>query len=161
MRALLDQLRASQVWQDSLGSSTSGQPADARAAAPAITEPSSTVLSPDEDALVVSDVSGPSATVAALLSQLSATVDTPREHRSTAAASPTPARSQPSQNASHVLANPTHPPSEPSAAYPAYVSAHKPALDLRSCTFQQALPHLVRLSEDADFVTAVKAVRVA
>ncbi len=36
---------------------------------------------------------------------------------------------------------------------------HTPRQDLRGCTFQQALPHLARLSEDPDFVRALTAVR--
>ncbi|KAI0721973.1 hypothetical protein C8T65DRAFT_705024 [Cerioporus squamosus] len=36
---------------------------------------------------------------------------------------------------------------------------HTPRQDLRSCTFQQALPHLARLSEDPDFVKALTTMR--
>ena len=35
----------------------------------------------------------------------------------------------------------------------------RPLLDVRTCTFQQALPHLARLAEDPEFLKALTAVR--
>lgn len=46
-----------------------------------------------------------------------------------------------------------------SDAGPAPAPAARQRQDVRACTFQQALPHLARLSADADFLKALAAVR--
>jgi hypothetical protein len=123
VKALLDQLRSSQAWQETVAQSTvtNGHPANL----------SPSVNTKDSEAATTST---PRSTVAALLSQLQATasptnVDPPDIERPTAGLAPE----------QHSTASPSRTRNE----------------DLTSLTFQQALPALAQLAEDASFVSLI------
>jgi len=138
VKALLDQLRASQAWQQTIANSdTTPSPAH-------------------EEPLPTASSSPPSPTVASLLSQLSApAVDPPPDASISQTALATPLAH------SFKLSSLPPPDSIPAAptATTTPVPSSAPRQDLRSCTFQQALPHLARLAEDAEFVSAVTAMK--
>lgn len=169
MKALLDQLRSSQAWQQAVGTSTNTttqpQPADIVSSAPSEPSEGSTnhepppvhVGYPQASASASASTSfAPPATVASLLSQLSApAADPPRDfHHPYPSSTPT-FGSAPAYHTPPIL----HPdPVHASSSTPAVPSSAR-KVDLRSCTFQQALPRLAQLAEDADFVAAVSKVR--
>ncbi|KAA1466046.1 hypothetical protein DENSPDRAFT_876203 [Dentipellis sp. KUC8613] len=156
VKALLDSLRASQAWAETISSSPN---TNATALDPA-PNPSPLLPPPVRPVTVGQDEAGPEAgpsssgsttSVAALLSQLQASSSAVSNSHAAepphppAVVPPIPIRTrQPS--ASYV-------PQEPVQLAPTPSSARKQ--DLRSLSFQQALPHLVKLAEDPSFVEAV------
>ncbi|KAJ7283372.1 hypothetical protein C8J57DRAFT_1432524 [Mycena rebaudengoi] len=126
VKALLDKLRTSQAWQNLVqnqeGQSTSSQ-SDASVAQSATVAP-------------------PSASVAALLSQLNSSSTRPPAH---ASAEPQPI---------------PFPASEPPAQAPAPGPAPRIfSEDVRSLTFQQALPRIAELSENSDVASTIEKLR--
>ncbi|KAG1739838.1 uncharacterized protein EDB91DRAFT_1134042 [Suillus paluster] len=134
IKALLEQLRSSQAWQESIGVDTGG--------------------------IAKTDASNSSSSVADLLSQLNSsewlipsrpsqpspshftTQQTSLQLSQTPASQSTP---QPSENSVHEAVAGTR--------------ASTRGQDLRMMSFQQALPHLTQLAESANFVAAVARVR--
>ncbi|TFY60271.1 hypothetical protein EVG20_g7480 [Dentipellis fragilis] len=156
VKALLDSLRASQAWAETISSSPN---TNATALDPA-TNPSPLLPPPVPPVTVGQDETSPEAgppssgsttSVAALLSQLQASSSAvpsahpPEPPRRPAVVPPTPIQTR----------QPSIPyvPNEPAQLAPTPSSARRQ--DLRSLTFQQALPHLVKLAEDPSFVEAV------
>ncbi|TCD70468.1 hypothetical protein EIP91_003229 [Steccherinum ochraceum] len=172
VKALLDQLRSSQAWQQVVGTSTSEstttppQPTDTVSSVPSEPSEGPTDHEPppvhvgfpqaSASASASSSTSfAPPATVASLLSQLSApAADPPRDfHHPYPSSTPT-FGSAPAYRTPPILhPDPVHASSSTASAAAVPSSARK--VDLRSCTFQQALPRLAQLAEDADFVAAV------
>lgn len=154
VKALLEQLRSSQAWSESLASpvpvpAPAPAPIPTHTRAPVIPEDAGVVpLNYSSGATVLASqpsvqsslppISGPSSSsvsVSDLLSQLSATGY---------------GHTSPSIPPQHEIQN--HTPK------PAPIRSARPKQDVRSLTFQQALPHLASLSDDADFVAAIKKV---
>ncbi|KAG1847537.1 hypothetical protein DFJ58DRAFT_906879 [Suillus subalutaceus] len=165
IKALLEQLRSSQAWQESIGGGADPNGV-AKNPPPTSTTPPATVTPPTSIApqavpvpliqppATTDNVSKSSSSVADLLSQLNSS-----EHK----ISPRP--SQPStsrlttQQTSLQLSQAA---SHRSTAQPAEDSAHHAAFTHgqdRMMSFQQALPHLTRLAESADLVAAVAHLR--
>ncbi|KAI0921979.1 hypothetical protein AcW2_006798 [Taiwanofungus camphoratus] len=163
VKALLEQLRSSQAWQEVTTQSDTapgtGVPAASTSNArpwPAVPDPTLSV----HDSAVFGGTSAtatatvaPSTTsassVASLLSQLQAS--------SSFTAITTPAQAPLPVISSYISPPPAtsyHLPPEP---VPTLSSARKH--DLRSCTFQQALPHIARLSEDPSFIDAISTMK--
>lgn len=145
---MLDQLRASQAWQDTLDQpelvpSTS---AGTALAVTNVTPPKDPAPSEDSDPI------GSSSTVASLLSQL-------QSSPAWSTASPTPPLiSDCSSSSSHVVTVSGAPSKQPTLQQPPSPPPSRPGSDLRSYTFQQALPHLAGLFDDPAFVTALSQV---
>ncbi|KAI0723486.1 hypothetical protein C8Q76DRAFT_794419 [Earliella scabrosa] len=104
--------------------------------------------------------------VASLLSQLQASgtfsAAASPSGTSASASAPTPAaahsaHSHPFSGGSVLPRTDAVLPSPPKSTHPP--APHTPRQNLRACTFQQALPHLARLSEDPEFVKALTAMR--
>jgi len=129
---LLDQLRSSQAWQEVVPRPRGTARTSAE---PASQSESSRARSPS-----------PSSSVASLLSQLqpSASGSWPPLPPSRSAS----IEYQHPTSTSISTVNPILPQPSPSTSH-----ARKP--DLKSHTFQQALPHLAQLSEDATFVASI------
>lgn len=158
MKSLLEQLRVSQAWQDTIQQAPADPPEKAKTAEPASTTPS------DESEHSQSTSGEPEATpavssVAALLSQLESSTAWP------AAVSSPPVPSAPIYaSATHIYTAsrasasssstlpPVTTPSQPTERSSA------PRQDVRSYTFQQALPYLAQLSEDPNFVASLSQV---
>lgn len=150
VKALLDQLRTSQAWQDTLNSPRIGPEHLRESSATTLEDgqPESRPHSPD---------SLPPTSVASLLSQLR-----------TSPCNPSPINTPPvpdvctAHESSHDTPRPSQglPPTPPHST-PRPVSAAAPAhvQDIRSLSFQQALPHLTRLAVDPSFLSAVSRVR--
>ncbi|OBZ71840.1 hypothetical protein A0H81_08216 [Grifola frondosa] len=174
VKALLEQLRSSQAWQESISpepiptASTAStealspaahagiQPADSAHDRVLHHRPAdSGIRTRTSDSAAVSQATTLSSSVASLLSQLQA----PPSFTNTAFVPLVPP-AQPS-GIGHV----SQPFSsfQPSIPEPAPVPAPLPSSarkqDLRSCSFQQALPHLAQLSEDPDFVAAISTMK--
>ncbi|KAG1803387.1 uncharacterized protein BJ212DRAFT_1449893 [Suillus subaureus] len=145
IKALLEQLRSSQAWQESIGG---GADPNGVAKNP---PPTSIVPPLTQPPATTSDASKPSSSVADLLSQLNSS-----KHKIVSRPPPEPSTSRftslpLSQVASHR-----------STAQPPEDSTHHAFMhgeDLHMMSFQQALPHLTRLAESADFVAAVARLR--
>ncbi|KAG2031534.1 hypothetical protein BDR03DRAFT_875703, partial [Suillus americanus] len=163
IKALLEQLRSSQAWQESIGGVDPN--GVAKNTPPTSTTPPATVTPPTSIApqaalsltqppATTNDVSKSSSSVADLLSQLNSS-----EHKIPSRPSqPSSSRLttqqtslQLSQAASH---RSTDQPPEDSVHH-----AFTHGQDLRMMSFQQALPHLTQLAESADFVAAVAHLR--
>lgn len=155
MKALLDHLRASQAWQQTIGVT----PPSTTSTAPESSEPSD-VQTPIHNEQPSPSSFFPPATVASLLSQLTAHSTHPTDDSDYAATSEVaPTAHALAAHTGHPHSDPSEPANaEPSITSPVPSSARK--ADLRSSTFQQALPHLARLAEDTTFVSAVTAVGV-
>ncbi|CCM04035.1 uncharacterized protein FIBRA_06192 [Fibroporia radiculosa] len=161
VKALLDQLRSSQAWQELASAPSQPGPSGAvtstSSAKPFNPPPSESAESRQNleksksslsDNNVTPDPPGPSSSVAALLSQLHA-------HPSPPIPSPLPSHGLPLVQPHHFVppAAPYLPPEpRPPTTTPSGPSPSVRKEDLRGCTFQQALPHLVRLSEDPTFL---------
>lgn len=158
VKALLDQLRSSQVWQDTLNSSSSH--AGSEPHAEVREAPASALEDVQGESRPPSSDTAPPASVASLLSQL-------RTSEWTSIANNTPPVSNP--RTTHQLSRDIP---RPSQELPPRQSAHRapqPVVatsstrvqdcqDIRFISFQQALPHLTQLASDPDFLTAVSRV---
>ncbi|KAF5388219.1 hypothetical protein D9615_000056 [Tricholomella constricta] len=134
VKALLDQLRVSQAWQ--------------QAVAPTPLEPQESPATVDQELAPVPSSPGPSAipsalatstSVAALLSQLQSSPSWPPSNATISEHNP----GNPMPPVTVELASPPTPPRP------------KKIPDPKSLTFQQALPHLARLGDDPGFVAAI------
>ena len=150
VKALLDQLRASQVWQDTLNSESntgSEKQAGIRESPPSMLEDA-----PGESRARSSDAAPPTS-VASLLSQLRTSANTPPvsstriTHQSTRNI-PRPSQDLPPTESEHRTPRPD-----------VATSSTLAVQDIRSISFQQALPHLTQLASDPEFLTAVSRVR--
>ncbi|KAG8218316.1 hypothetical protein J3R82DRAFT_3930 [Butyriboletus roseoflavus] len=150
VKALLDQLRTSQVWQDTLISTSSHIDSEQR------TEVRESPPSTLED--VQGESRTQSASVASLLSQL-------RTSESTSIAINTPPVSDTRtvHKSSRNIPRPSQelPPtqSEHRTPRPAVATSSTRVQDTRSISFQQALPHLTQLASDPGFLTDVSRLR--
>ncbi|KAI9575029.1 hypothetical protein HD554DRAFT_2051973 [Boletus coccyginus] len=155
VQALLDQLRASQVWRDTLNSTSSHINSEQRAEVPEST-PSTLEDIPGESRAQSPDIAPP-ASVASLLSQLrtsewtSIAISTPPVSGSRTTHQPSQNISPPSQDL------PTKP--EHWTPRPDVATSFTHVQDIRSMSFQQALPHLTQLASDPGFLTAVSRLR--
>lgn len=155
VQALLDQLRASQVWRDTLNSTSSHINSEQRAEVPEST-PSTLEDIPGESRAQSPDIAPP-ASVASLLSQLrtsewtSVAISTPPVSGSRTTHQPSQNISPPSQDL------PTKP--EHRTPRPDVATSFTHVQDIRSMSFQQALPRLTQLASDPGFLTAVSRVR--
>ncbi|KAF9224350.1 alpha/beta-hydrolase, partial [Gyrodon lividus] len=155
VKALLDQLKSSQAWQETLNCDAQPGPeqnAEAQGPLPS----SSAEDGQSESTTRASDIT-PSASVATLLSQLrssewtSIPVNTntpPASHTSPAHAS--------SQHIHQPLQEPL--PFQPEQRPPRPAAASSTSMrvqDVRSLSFQQALPHLTQLSGNPEFVASI------
>ena len=150
VKSLLEQLRTSQAWQDTIDQAPS-QPTNADLTPYAANEPGPSSGSP----LANSEAAPTGSSVAALLSQLqssptwSAAVPSPPTHSPPVCVPTTSAY----VSAVSTSASDTSLRRSPSRGLP--LAARQ---DVRSYTFQQALPLLARLSEDPDFVALLSKV---
>lgn len=153
VNALLERLRSSQAWQQAV---SSGRPDQA------IPEPSTSGIASNVEttpsASTSTTGSQPPSTVASLLSQLNATASSHYESHSHHVGPPF--ISQDASSYSGAAFQTSADPPQGSSSFNAPLPSSARKLDLRSCTFQQALPHLARLSGDADFVSAIARVRL-
>lgn len=168
MRALLEQLRSSQAWQEALHTQPANAPGPSGAPGATTQSPPVRAVHSSTAANLVKDhepsappsadapddpSDAPSLSVASLLSQL-------QQNTSTPAARPLPHVVTPQI----LLANTSIPivPAPPRHASADAASAPLPSSarreDLRSLSFQQALPHLVRFAEDPGFSDAISTV---
>ncbi|KAF8556257.1 hypothetical protein OG21DRAFT_673589 [Imleria badia] len=159
VKALLDQLRASQVWQETLNSSSS--PIGSERHAGVREAPASTLEDVQDESRALSSDTAPPASVASLLSRL-------RTSEWTSIASNTPSVSNPrtTHQLSRNIPRPSQdlPPNQSEHRTPRHVVATsstrvQDCQDIRFISFQQALPHLTQLASDPDFLTAVSRLR--
>ncbi|KAK7061357.1 hypothetical protein R3P38DRAFT_654186 [Favolaschia claudopus] len=129
VKALLDRLRASQTWQNIINPPPEQPPTPAAAPAPPYTEPTNSV--------------------AALLSQLNAPPVSTSPPSTQSFPGPSNARHPPSSNKESAFRS-VPPPSAPAA------TQYQPLEDVRSLTFQQALPRLAQLSDDPVIVSTIQ-----
>ncbi|KAG9317139.1 hypothetical protein JVU11DRAFT_1331 [Chiua virens] len=155
IKTLLDQLRASQAWRDTLNSNSSNVASEHHADAQS--SPASLDNVQREPRAQSADEAPPPPSVAALLSQLrtsewtSVAINTPP--MSNARAVPHPSRNipRPSQE---------QPPSQPEQCAPKLAAVSSKAVQgIRSMSFQQALPHLTELADDPGFLAAISRLR--
>lgn len=142
IKALLEQLRSSQAWQESIGSGNANPPPTSTP--PTTTTPQATppLIQPPA---TTSDVSKPSSSVADLLSQLNSS-----ERKIPARPTSRFTTQQPSLQ---LPQPPTH------RSTPDDKPATTQGQDLRMMSFQQALSRLTQLAESADFVAAIAHLR--
>lgn len=163
MRALLEQLRSSQAWQDATTTPAPAPAAPPGGASLAPTGSSAAASAPGPvHAQAPPGTTAPGLTsVAALLSQLQAAAHTPTPPppHAHARAPPPPPLAAPTPTPWHAdgaapdvidLTDAPTPPPPPAGPSPR---------ELRDCSFQHALPHIARLADDARFVAAVQKVR--
>jgi len=160
VQALLDQLRASRVWLDTLNSTSSHINSEQRAEVPEST-PSTLEDIPGESRAQSLGIAPP-ASVASLLSQLR-TSEWTSIAISTPPVSGTRTTHQLSRNISPSSQDLPPPPpptkSEHRTPRPDVATSFSHVQDIRSMSFQQALPHLTQLASDPGFLTAVSRVR--
>lgn len=130
MKALLDQLRGSQAWKE-------------------VAAPPAEIGQASDDQVTAA---GPSTSVASLLSQLQSAPSWGAAGPASTDVSRPPPRALVTSRPFPEPLTPLSP--EPA---PAVALAARPE-DLRSCTFQQALPHIAQLANDPGFVAAIKQV---
>lgn len=128
VKALLDQLRVSQAWQD--------------IAAPPAPESGSSSTNSDEPKSSASA----STSVASLLSQLQAS------------SSPSAPVTNPHKRHAGWSNVPSQQLHDPDSLLPGVALPSPRKKDTRAYTFQQALPHIAQLADDPDFVAAIKKV---
>ncbi|KAG2756710.1 hypothetical protein P692DRAFT_201699392, partial [Suillus brevipes Sb2] len=143
IKALLEQLRSSQAWQESIGSGNANPPPTSTPA-PTTTTPQATP-SLTQPPATTTDVSKPSSSVADLLSQLNSS-----ERKIPARPTSRFTTQQPSLQ---LPQPPTH------RSTPDDKPATTQGQDLRTMSFQQALPRLTQLAESADFVATIAHLR--
>lgn len=149
MKSLLEQLRTSQAWQETVQQTPASDQAKTAesTSTPASSESGQSNTSTEAAATTTS--------VASLLSQLESSL-------TWAAAIPSPPVLSPPIYAS---TTPTHAPRTNASYSSTQPVVHTlclsptPRQDTRSYTFQQALPHLVQLSDDPNFVATLSQVR--
>lgn len=155
VKALLDQLRTSQVWQDTLNSKSEigpEQQVEVRES------PASALEDAQDESRAQSSDAAPPASVASLLSQLRTS-----ERTSLAINTPPVSSTRTTHQLTRNIPRPSQdlPPTQSEHQTPrldvATSSAH--VQDTRSMSFQQALPHLTQLASDPGFLTAVSRVR--
>lgn len=136
IKALLEQLRSSQAWQQSIGSGANinGNP-------PPISTPPTTTTTPIQPPPTTTD-SKPSSSVADLLSQLNSSE-----------------RKIPSRPTSRLVTQLPQPPTTPDDLPHKPAASTNAAQDLRTMSFQQALPRITQLAESPDFVAAIAKLR--
>ncbi|TFK43303.1 hypothetical protein BDQ12DRAFT_172722 [Crucibulum laeve] len=147
VQALLDQLRASQAWQEIANTASTAPPTTLSNQSPE--EDSTASYAPNAtEATPIGDASSSSGrtSVAALLSQLQgssvwSTLPPAPEH---AYQEPAPTSVTQSDHGHHEVALPSHD-----------VQMVEIPQDVRHCTFQQALPYLGKLADDQSFVAAI------
>ncbi|KIL00457.1 hypothetical protein PAXRUDRAFT_821650 [Paxillus rubicundulus Ve08.2h10] len=148
IKALLDQLRSSQAWQETLNSGA--QPASEPPVG--AQEPLPTCLSADDgqsESKAHAPDTTPSTSVASLLSQLKSSEWASNPSRTRGAhASSQPTHAPPQ---GPLLFQPEQRPPRPTATS----STSACVQDARHMSFQQALPHLTRLSGNPEFVASV------
>lgn len=161
IKALLEQLRSSQAWQQSI---VGGADPNGIAKSPPLTSttPQATPL-PTQSVATTSDVSKPSSSVADLLSQLHSSEHV-QEIIPSGPSQPSTSRFTAQQASLQVSQAPSHrstprPPEDSVHHSAASTNAFTHGQELRTMSFQQALPHLTRLAENADFVTAIAQLR--
>ncbi|KAI8985001.1 hypothetical protein BD414DRAFT_578750 [Trametes punicea] len=188
IQALLDRLRSSEAWQRAVAANAAASPSsESPAGAPAthtspreaerlsragnstgtsLAEPHAPYGIPTTEGSVVSAASTPSnpQSVASLLSQLQASshfaavAGTKRTPESLQLAhAPAPAGTP--EFLGPEVALPSSTASTHTTTVAAASRTPPPRQDLRACTFQQALPHLARLSEDERFLKTLAAMR--
>ncbi|TFY58570.1 hypothetical protein EVJ58_g6344 [Rhodofomes roseus] len=187
VKALLEQLRASQAWQDVVqtppenvpqpapgpssgstssattqsSSSTSDQAVHSSTAANLAHDPSASLVhSPGSDLLADSSghpLDAPSPSVASLLSQLQSSSTPPPRHVFTPISSTS--SSLPLAPAPPFHSSATEASAAPTTGLPVPRLSSARKDDLRNLTFQQALPHLAQLAEDPGFVDAISTMR--
>ncbi|RDB20544.1 hypothetical protein Hypma_012457 [Hypsizygus marmoreus] len=136
VKALLDQLRASQAWQEVV--------------VPPAPEPAPSLppnLEPQSAPVDATASSSSLSSVASLLSQL-------QSSPSWSAVSSTPPTSSTSEEDAPLSAAPLQQPTS-SSSIESLSPPKKSPQDPRSYTFQQALPHLAQLADDPGFVVAI------
>lgn len=146
VKALLDQLRVSQAWQDiaappapELGSSSTNSDEH---------EPESTTSDPSPPVASTS-ASASETSVASLLSQLQA---------SSSPSPPTVPLTNPHKRHAGWSNVPSQQLRDPGPLLPGAALLSPRKKDTRAYTFQQALPHIAQLADDPDFVAAIKKV---
>ncbi|KAH0839595.1 hypothetical protein J3R83DRAFT_511 [Lanmaoa asiatica] len=156
VKALLDQLRASQAWQDTLNSSPSHIGPEQHA------EVRESFASTSEDvqgeSRAQSPVTAPPASVTSLLSQLRTS-----EWTSTAINTPPVSKTRTAHQLSRDIPRPSQepPPTQLEHRTPRPIAATSSTRvqDIRSMSFQQALPHLTQLASDPGFIADVSRLR--
>lgn len=155
VKALLDQLRASQAWQDTLNSSSSHISSEHHAEVRE--SPASTLEDVQSEPRVQSSVTAPPASVASLLSQLKTS------ESSIAINTPPVSDTRIAHQSSRNIPRPSQelPPTQSEHRTPRPVAATSSTRvqDIRSISFQQALPHLTQLASDPGFLADVSRVR--
>ncbi|OCH95871.1 alpha/beta-hydrolase, partial [Obba rivulosa] len=187
VKALLEQLRASQAWQETLTTqrqSSVSSGASAHTRDPGLRTDVDSTITSVSDAEVHTAISTPNSD--GLLPVVTQSLDEHPSHGAGVPPRPAPGGlssvasllSQLQGSSSVAAVAGSAPPIETpvvqasaasSSSYrpPEHVPTHRPTTrphsahprDLRSCTFQQALPHLARLSEDPRFVAAISAMK--
>ncbi|KAG2345109.1 hypothetical protein BDR05DRAFT_1058619 [Suillus weaverae] len=157
IKALLEQLRSSQAWQESVGGA--GSNGVAKNPPPTSTTPQAT-LPLAQPPPTTSDVSKSPSSVADLLSQLSSSERKIPSKPSQPSPSCFTTQQTPLQLSQAVSHRSTPQPPEDSAhQLAASTNAFTQGQDLRMMSFQQALPRLTQLAESADFVAAIARLR--
>ncbi|KAI0092554.1 hypothetical protein BDY19DRAFT_924975 [Irpex rosettiformis] len=137
VKALLDQLRSSQAWQQTI------------AAASKPGSPESSHLHTEEAETRPEPEGNPaSATVAALLSQLQAVSE-----------SSTPSRAYSDYDGIFHPGRAGHVSCAETTEFPAASSPGQHTADLRNCTFQLALPHISQISQDSRVADTIRNMR--
>ncbi|TEB35538.1 hypothetical protein FA13DRAFT_1352156 [Coprinellus micaceus] len=158
--ALLEQLRASSAWQQIVQTNPEAGVGDAR---PPPQQPT-----PRTDGPTPPPADTPQPTVAELLAQLSAPPAAANPHQSggtarpawdTSLARPATNNYRAAPHASTRLPDQGPECDVTATLTPLPASAPVPITDVRSCSFQEALPLLARLGEDPCFVTSVKRIK--
>ncbi|KAH7916145.1 hypothetical protein BJ138DRAFT_1097344 [Hygrophoropsis aurantiaca] len=158
VKALLEQLRSSQAWKESVSPDVTSDP-DTRNAVM-----HTTVVPPkprEEIHISNAQVAAPSPSVASLLSQLKSSTAWSSVSSATGSSSNHARLPQPSPQPFSVRETPTPMPVilPESPVTPVSVAAASYRQDARSLTFQQALPHLTQMAEDPEFVASIARMR--
>ncbi|KAN0097803.1 hypothetical protein V8E55_002249 [Tylopilus felleus] len=161
VKALLEQLRASQAWKDALSSSSSHTSSERRENSVARQQPGSLLEDVQGESRTLSSDAAPPASVASLLSQLTTSEWTP-----TATNAPPVSNTRTTHQLPRSMPRPSHDlsPTQSEDRPPRPVVATSSTCvedvqDIRFMSFQQALPHLTQLATDPAFLTAVSNVR--
>lgn len=160
VKALLDQLRTSQAWQDTLNSSSSHTSISSEQHAEVRESPASALEDVQTQSRAQSSVTAPPASVASLLSQLktsertSIAIDT-----SPLSLADTRTAHQSSRNISRPSQELSPTRSEHRTPRPVAATSSTHVQDIRSISFQQALPHLTQLASNPRFLADVSRVR--
>ncbi|OAX40002.1 hypothetical protein K503DRAFT_768973 [Rhizopogon vinicolor AM-OR11-026] len=161
IQALLEQLRSSQAWQESISTSAADQDVSEPENPPSTSTTPQAASTPVQPSAPTSDISNASSSVADLLSQLKPSQwITPS--RTPQPPAPYFTAPQTSSRSSHLESHSTPQPPETSARQQSLNVGERAStrgLDLRMMSFQQTLPHLTELAENVDFVSAISRLR--